>query len=98
MNIQPMKLPSAVVPVGMSLAALALIVVHVARYGFVHETDEGTSAHLFQLLMVLQAPIILYFAARWLPQAPRQGLVVLAFQLLAAFSAFAALFVMESMS
>lgn len=98
MNIKPMKLPSAVAPVGMSLVAMALVVVHVARYGFVHETDEGTSAHLFQLLMVLQAPIILFFAVRWAPQAPKQGMVVLGFQLLAALSAFAALFVMESMS
>lgn len=95
MNITLAKLPSAVAPVAMSLAALALIVVHVARYGLVREADEGTSAHLFQLLMALQTPVIAFFAIKWLPQAPRQGLFVLAVQLLAAFMALAALFIME---
>jgi hypothetical protein len=33
----------------MSLAGLALVLVHAARYGIVHEADEGTSAHLFQI-------------------------------------------------
>lgn len=98
MNISPMKLPSAVAPVVMSLAALSLVVLHVARYGLVREADEGTSAHLFQLLMVLQMPIIAFFAIKWLPQAPKQAALVLALQLIAAFSAFAALFVMESLS
>ncbi|MEO8499665.1 MAG: hypothetical protein ABI565_02030 [Vicinamibacteria bacterium] len=95
MNISPAKLPSAIAPVVMSMAALALIVVHVVRYGIVREVDEGTSAHLFQLLMALQAPVIVFFAFKWLPVAPRQGLIVLAVQLFAAFLAFAALFLME---
>ena len=95
MNISPAKLPSAVAPVVMSLAALSLVVIHVVRFGIVKETDEGTSAHLFQLLMALQAPIILFFAIEWLPRAPKQGLMVLAVQLFAAFLAFAALFLME---
>ena len=95
MNISPARLPSAIAPVIMSMAAFALIVVHVARYGIVREVDEGTSAHLFQLLMALQAPIILFFAIEWLPRAPKQGLMVLAVQLFAAFLAFAALFLME---
>ena len=82
----------------MSLAALALVLIHVARYGLVRETDEGTSAHLFQLLMVLQVPIIMFFAIKWLPRAPRQALFVLAIQLVTALAAFVALFLMESMS
>ncbi len=98
MNISPTKLPSAVAPVAMSLAALALIPLHVARYGLVPEADEGTSAHIFQLLMVVQVPVIAFFAVKWLPQAPRQALAVLTVQLLAALAAFAALLAMESMS
>ena len=98
MNTQPMRIPSAVAPVVMSLAALALVPIHVARYGLVREVDEGTSAHLFQLLMVLQVPVIAFFAIKWLPQAPRPALIVLAVQLLTALAAFAAVFVMESLS
>ena len=45
--------------------------------------------------MALQAPVILFFAIEWLPRAPRQGLMVLAVQLFAAFLAFAALVLME---
>jgi hypothetical protein len=93
-----MKQPSAVAPVAMSLAALALIPIHVARYGIAKEADEGTSAHLFQLLMVLQVPIIAWFAIKWLPRAPKDALIVLAVQLLTALAAFAALFLMEAMA
>jgi hypothetical protein len=84
--------PSAALPVAMSLAALALVLGHVALYGAVREADEGTPAHLFQLLMAAQVPIILYFAIKWLPAYPRQALWVLALQLGAAIAAFAPVF------
>jgi hypothetical protein len=64
----------------MSLSALALVLGHVAIYGVVHEADEGTPAHLWQLLMAGQLPILAYFAIKWLPQAPRHTLYVLALQ------------------
>ena len=76
----------------MSVAALALVLVHAARFGVVHETDEGTSAHLFQILMAAQVPIVAFFALKWLPRAPRQALVVLALQAGAALAAFAGVF------
>ena len=88
----PLKQPSAWVPVTMSLAGLALVLLHFARYGIVHEADEGTSAHLFQILMVLQVPIVLYFAVKWLPQAPGAALRVLALQAVAMAAAFASVF------
>lgn len=76
----------------MSVAALALVLVHAARFGVVHETDEGTSAHLFQILMAAQVPIVAFFALKWLPRAPRPALVVLALQAGAALAAFAGVF------
>ena len=76
----------------MSVAALALVLVHAARFGVVHEADEGTSAHLFQILMAAQVPIVAFFALKWLPRAPRQALVVLALQAGAALAAFAGVF------
>jgi hypothetical protein len=92
MNASPMKQPSALIPMGMSVAALALVLVHAARFGIVYEADEGTSAHLFQILMAAQAPVVAYFAIKWLPQAPGPTLRVLALQAGAAIAAFASVF------
>ena len=86
------KQPSALVPLLMSLVALAIVVGHFAVYGIVHETDEGTPAHLFQLLMAGQVPIVAFFAAKWLPRAPRQALRVLAFQAGAGIAALASVY------
>jgi len=92
MNASPMKQPSAILPVAMSIVALALVLGHVAVYGIVHEPDEGTPAHLFQLLMAGQFPIVVFFAIRWLPRDPGPTLKVLALQAGAALAAFAAVF------
>jgi len=98
MNEHPVRTPSALVPMAISLACLALVFVHVARFGLVNEPDEGTEAHLFQLLMVVQAPIVLYYAMRWLPRHPRQAAWVLAIQVALIIAAFAAVFVFERMA
>ena len=79
-------------PLAMSAAGLALVLVHAARYGIVHEADEGTSAHLFQILMVAQVPIVGFFAITWLPQSPKPAMLVLALQALAGIAAFAAVY------
>ena len=92
MNVSPMKKPSALLPIAMSLASLALVLGHAARFGVVHEADEGTAAHLFQILMVAQVPLVMYFALKWLPRAPRQTLVVLAWQAAAALAALASVY------
>ena len=75
-----LRRPSAVIPMVMSLLALTIVVVHVARFGPAREADEGTSAHLWQLLMALQVPVIAFFAIKWLPQAPKPALGVLVLQ------------------
>ena len=79
----------------MSVAALALVLAHIARYGMGREADEGTSAHLFQLLMILQVPIIGWFALRWLRREPGRGIAVLAVQFISAAAAFSAVYIME---
>jgi hypothetical protein len=84
--------PVALAPIIMSLAGLALVLIHYARFGIVREADEGTSAHLFQLLMAAQVPVILVFAVRWLPARPGKALLVLAAQAAAAAAAFAAVY------
>jgi hypothetical protein len=83
------KKPSAFLPVAMSFAALAIVLAHVAIFGPAREADEGTAAHLWQLLMAAQIPIVAFFAIRWLPQTPRYVLPVLALQAGAALAALA---------
>ncbi len=72
----------------MSLAAVGLVLGHFAVYEVVRQTDEGTPAHLFQLLLAGQAPFVAVFALRWLPRTPGPGLSGLRFQAVAAFAAF----------
>jgi len=78
-----LKQPSAWIPIAMSLAALTLLLGYVAIFGIVHSEDEGAPAHIFQLIMVAQLPIIAYFAIKWLPMKPKQSLIVLALQAVA---------------
>ena len=83
------KRPSAFLPVAMSLAALAVVLFHVAIFGAAREADEGAAAHLWQLLMVAQLPLLLFFAIRWLPRSPKQAMQVMALQAGAAVAALA---------
>ncbi len=76
----------------MSLAALALVVGNVAMYGVVHEADEGTAAHIWQILMAGQLPFVAFFTAKWLPSAPKQAPVILGLQVVAALAACAPVF------
>ena len=76
----------------MSAIALILVVGHLAIFGVTHEADEGTAAHLWQLLMVGQAPVVVYFALKWLPKSPREALRVLALQIAAILAACAPVF------
>jgi hypothetical protein len=89
MNVSPLKQPSALLPIAMSIAALAVVLGHIAIFGVAREADEGTAAHLWQLLMAGQLPAMGYFALKWLPQAPGQALRVLGLQVVAAVAACA---------
>jgi hypothetical protein len=83
--------PSAFLPLVMSVAALGLVLGHVAMVGTVaaHQADEGASAHIFQLLIAGQVPLVAFFAIKWLPRAPRLSLSVLALQAAAVVAALA---------
>ena len=75
-----LKSPSAFLPLAMSFGALATVVVYVALFGTAGQSDEGTAAHIWQILMAGQIPIILFFAVKWLPRTPKQALLVLVLQ------------------
>ena len=66
-----MRRPSAWLPLSMSLSALTMVVVSLAiglaQGGKVtRDPDEGAIAHIWQLLMTVQMPIVLFFAIKWL--------------------------------
>jgi len=90
-----LKHPSAFLPVAMSLGALAAVLVFLALHGTAPQTDEGAAAHIWQLLMAAQAPIILYFAITWVPRSPRQAVSILALQIGAALAAMAPVFLLH---
>jgi len=54
-------------------------------FGVARPADEGAAAHLWQLLMAGQVPIIAVFALKWLPLETRRALFVLAVQIAAAW-------------
>ena len=83
------KKPSAFLPVAMSFGALAVVLFHVAIFGAAREADEGAAAHIYQLLMVAQLPLLLFFAIRWLPRSPKQAAQVMALQVGAVITALA---------
>ena len=94
MNVPSVKQPSAFLPLAMSLAALAMVIGNAAIFGVVHEADEGAVAHIFQLLIVVQIPIVAFFAIKWLPRAPKEAVLVLALQAGAALAAMAAVYLL----
>jgi len=90
-----LKKPGAFLPVGLSLAALATVLIHIVIYGVAREADEGAAAHIFQLLMIAQVPIVVFFAIKWLPRFPRQALLVLVLQAAAGLAALAPVFFLK---
>ena len=90
-----MRNPSAFLPVVMSLAALAIVLVVLMTHGTAPQADEGTAAHLWQLLMAGQIPIVVFFAIKQLPQSPRRAMPILALQAGAALAAMAPVFLLH---
>lgn len=87
MDASSSRKPSAWIPVVMSMAALAVVLVQLAIHGAAPERDEGAAAHIWQLLMVGQLPVMVWFMAKWLRRAPRRAWPVVATQVAAGAAA-----------
>ena len=85
MIIRLLRPSSALIPVTMSLIALGIVLGYATMFGTARQADEA--AHLWQVLMVGQAPVVAFFAIKWIPIQPRQALLVLAVQVGAALAA-----------
>ena len=83
MILSTFKVPSAWLPIVMSGVALAVVAGHLITSGTAPEADEGAAAHVWQLLMAGQVPVIGWFLFRWLPQGWRAAVPVLAAQAVA---------------
>jgi DNA-binding CsgD family transcriptional regulator len=89
-----LKIPSAFLPLAMSFGAFATVLIYVFLFGTARQADEGTAAHLWQILMAGQIPIIVFFALKWLPRTPKQALLVLVLQGGAALMALAPVYLL----
>jgi len=87
MDVEIGKKPSALMPVVMSLGAIVLVGIQLATSGVDADLDEGALAHLWQLLIAAQLPVMAFFVYRWVRRAPRQALTILVVQMLALVTA-----------
>jgi hypothetical protein len=87
-----LRQPIVLFPLFCSFAGLALVIGHASVYGVVHEADEGAAAHIFQILMVVQAPVLILFLLRWLPRAPWKTLRLLTVEAGAMLLAFSSVY------
>jgi hypothetical protein len=71
-----LKRPSALIPIAMSIVALAIVIGYAAMFGVARQADEGTAAHLWQLLMGGQVPIVAFFAIKWVPREHKGALLI----------------------
>ena len=84
--------PSAFIPIAMSAAALGTVLFHIVTVGTAPQPDEGAAAHIWQLLMAGQVPVVMFYAVTSLPEAPRTALPILALQVGAALAAIAPIY------
>ena len=66
-TLDAIKKQSAFAPILMSLVALTVVAVHVAKFGGARDADEGAAAHVWQILMVAQVPVIVLFVTKGEP-------------------------------
>jgi GrpB-like predicted nucleotidyltransferase (UPF0157 family) len=72
------------VPIVLSLAMIVYIYSLLALNGIPQpdpNADEGVAAHLFQLWLVVEFLMIVFFAFKWLPRTPKSALIILAIQI-----------------
>jgi hypothetical protein len=82
-----LRLPSAFLPIALSSGALALVLGQIVFVGIARQADEGTAAHLWQLLIAAQVPVVAFFAIKYLPQRPEPASLILSLQMLALLAA-----------
>jgi len=76
MNNPSLKHPSFILLFLLSFISIFMMLVHFLIYGIVHETDEGTLAHIFQLFIFAQAPLVSFFYNKIDTYKPKKNMVI----------------------
>ena len=80
MNTSIFRVPSALLPIAMSLAALGVMVGHLAMAGAAGFAADDSTAYVFQLLLVCQVPVVAFFSIKWLPRLPAEAMMMIGLQ------------------
>ena len=84
------KQPNVLLPITMASIAPSIVLIFVGLDGITRKGSKGTAARIFQVLMLIQIPIVGFFAFNWIPHRPMRAIRVLGFQPVAGFSVIAA--------
>ena len=79
----------------MSFGALSAVLIFLALHGPAPQPDEGAAAHIWQILMAVQVPIVAFFALKWVRRFPRQAAPIFGLQVAAALAAMAPVFLLH---
>jgi hypothetical protein len=82
----------AILPLAMTFTVIAVGVIRAVQIGGFREPDENAAAHLFQLFMPAEVPIVALFAATQWPRDPAWTARVVALQVGTAAALFAGVF------
>ncbi len=83
------------VPIAIPVTIVLMLTSYLVLAGSERDTDEGFAAHMFQLLLLVQATVMVYFAVKWLPERPREAMQTLALQLIAIVIAISPVFILR---
>lgn len=92
MAMDLLRRPSAFLPLAISAGFLSFFALAYVQGTLLRQPDEGTGAHLFQLLMPLNLLVMLFFALTWVPKKPSAALPILAVQAAGALGVLAIVF------
>ncbi len=82
MKISLIKKPGAWIPIVLSFIMLIVLGMYLTGVLPPDPTgDEGLGAHLFQIWLVLEALMILFFAVKWFSKSPKQAFLILITQI-----------------
>ena len=90
MNALSFKQPNALLPITMAGIAPSMVLIVVGLEDITRKGSDGTAARIFQVPMMIQIPIVGFFAFDWIPHRPMWAIRVLGVQPMAGFAVIAA--------
>jgi len=91
-SIALIKHPTAWLPMGMSVAILALVLSMVTTLGVMQYSGSGATSQMFQFWIAAESSMIAFFGFKWIPQMPLEAQWVMLGQILFALIPLAIVF------